>query len=67
MQYPSYLASPPSDVSEADLARYKEQFHCVDQVVKIFENPEFDNGSDERKKALKAQVSELMTKVSVAH
>lgn len=63
-QYPPYLASPPSDVSSEDMTRYREQYRCVDEVVKIFEMPEFDNGSDEKKKQLKAQVSDLMTKVS---
>jgi hypothetical protein len=33
-------------------------------VVKLFEDPEFDSGSESRKKELRDRVSELMNQVS---
>lgn len=36
----------------------------MSQVVKLFEDPDFDNGSESRKKELRDRVSELMNQVS---
>ncbi|CAO1638715.1 unnamed protein product [Sympodiomycopsis kandeliae] len=65
-KYPPYLASPPKDVTSEDMSRYQEQYDCVKQVVDIFENPEFDNGSEPKKAELKKKVSDLMAKMQDA-
>ncbi|KAE8229650.1 hypothetical protein CF326_g5376 [Tilletia indica] len=60
-KYPEYFASPAaSSISAEDRARYEAQHRFVSEVVAVFEDPAFDNGTEEEKKAKKAQVQELM-------
>lgn len=62
-QYPGYLANPPGEISAEDRARYENQQRIVRSVVATFENPKYDNGTEEEKQALKGQVQNLMNEV----
>ncbi|PWN20377.1 Pex19-domain-containing protein [Microstroma glucosiphilum] len=64
-KYPPYFASPPTSPAptEDDLQRYHDQHDCVSKVVKLFEDPDFDSGSESRKKELRDRVSELMNQM----
>lgn len=48
------------------MTRYQAQHRCVAGVVDIFEHPDYENGSEARKKELKDRVGELMSEVSTA-
>ena len=45
-QYPTYLASPPSDVSPADLEKYKQQHALVKQILSVFRKPSYSDAED---------------------
>ncbi|KAK0553792.1 Peroxisome chaperone and import receptor [Tilletia horrida] len=60
-KYPPYFASPAAaSISAEDKARYEAQHRFVTQVVTCFEDPLFDNGTEEQKQAKRAEVQELM-------
>lgn len=59
-QFPAYLQNPPSDLSPADKTRFEKQNEYVAQIVKIFEDPKYD----ENDKVIGGKVAELMGEVS---
>ena len=59
-KYPGYLANPPEPLSAEDKTRYEAQLVAVAKVVKVFEDPKYDdNNALEMKK-----VVDLMSEVS---
>ncbi|KIK62347.1 hypothetical protein GYMLUDRAFT_41763 [Collybiopsis luxurians FD-317 M1] len=55
-KFPTYLANPPSDLSPTDKTRYEKQYEYVGKIMKIFEDP----GYDENDQETGAKVAELM-------
>lgn len=62
-QYPGYLANPPKPLSTEDRARYESQYRIVTQVIDLFDDRKFDNGTEAEKTALKARVQTLMNEM----
>ncbi|KAL9934271.1 hypothetical protein V8E36_006727 [Tilletia maclaganii] len=60
-KYPDYFASPAAaNISAEDRSRYEAQHRFVSEVVSVFEDPKFDNGTEAEKQAARAHVQELM-------
>ncbi|UZJ52883.1 hypothetical protein CBS101457_002203 [Exobasidium rhododendri] len=62
-KYPGYLANPPTLLSSEDRTRYEVQFRIVSEVIALFDDKKFDNGSEVEKSALKTRVQTLMNEM----
>ena len=47
-QFGPYLASPPPDVSPADMARYRAQQSLVRRIIAVFEDPGYRDAPPSR-------------------